>query len=284
MMKVFNTKSEIQNYLKNAPNKSIGLVPTMGNLHLGHLSLLEASIKNHDVSIITIFVNPTQFGPTEDFNKYPRTLDQDLNLIESLAIKLTDQKEIVVFAPLSNEEIYPAGFSSRISVGEIKNILCGKFRPIHFDGVATVVYKLFQLTKPKTAYFGQKDYQQCVVIKKMVSDLELPINITIMPIIRNHDGLALSSRNQYLSDTEKAEGLKLYQSISHIKKLIAENQDYKPFLDECLKDSRFDYLEVLNAEDLTLPDLKTKNLVIVGAYRINATRLLDNMLVENKNA
>jgi len=288
MMKVFTAKIELQNYLRELKNKPLGLVPTMGNLHLGHLSLLNQSVLENDVSVITIFVNPTQFGPNEDFSKYPRTLDQDLNLIESLAIRQNDSKEIIVFAPESIAEIYPDGFSTSISVGEIKTILCGKFRPTHFDGVTTVVYKLFQIINPKIAYFGQKDYQQCVVIKKMVRDLEMNIELKIMPIIRNHDGLALSSRNQYLSDIEKEEGLKLYNSINKIKELILEKKDYQSFLDECLTDSRFDYLEVLNAENLKAPNKETNQLVIVGAYRINSTRLLDNMLVdlntENKNA
>lgn len=280
MMKVFTKKIELTNYLFEIKNKSLGLVPTMGNLHLGHLSLLNQSVLENDVSVITIFVNPTQFGPNEDFNKYPRTLDQDLNLIESIALKLNDSKEIIVFGPESIAEIYPDGFSTSISVGEIKTILCGKFRPTHFDGVTTVVYKLFQIINPKKAYFGQKDYQQCVVIKKMVKDLEIKIHIKVMPIIRNHDGLALSSRNQYLSDKEKEEGLKLYKSINKIKELILENKNYQSFLSECLTDTRFDYLEVLNADDLTAPSKETKILVIVGAFRIGSTRLLDNMLID----
>lgn len=283
MIKIYNTRKEFDNFRNNIANKTIGLVPTMGNLHEGHISLLAKSIEENDISIMTIFVNPKQFGPTEDFDKYPRTLDQDLTKIENLILKNKDEKkEVIIFAPKDNNEIYPSGFSTTISIGELKTKLCGKFRPIHFDGVTTVVYRLFAITKPVNAYFGQKDFQQCVIIKKMIDDLELPIKMHIEPIVRNSMGLALSSRNQYLSEKELNEALHLPKTIKTIEKLIQSKQDYHTFITEELsRDQRWDYLEVLNADNLLEVDQDTMNIVVVAAYRLGQTRLLDNILVKN---
>lgn len=284
MIKVFNTRKSFDQYRSAITNKSIGLVPTMGNLHEGHISLLKSSIEENDVSIITIFVNPKQFGPNEDFNKYPRTLEDDLTKIENLILHLKlDSKEVVVFAPLSNDEIYPEGFSTTISIGDLKTILCGKVRPIHFDGVTTVVYRLFAITKPHQAYFGQKDYQQCVIIKKMIHDLELPIKMHIKPIIRNAMGLALSSRNQYLTNEELEKALYLPRTLKKIENLILNNEDYQTYINQQKQDSNWDYLEVLNSENLNSDFKSNDNLVIVAAYRMNQTRLLDNILVQRNN-
>jgi pantoate--beta-alanine ligase len=282
MIKIFKTKNEILDYRNSkATNLTIGLVPTMGNLHAGHLSLLKNSILENDISIITIFVNPTQFGPNEDFNSYPRTLDHDLTLIEELALKMSSAKEIAVFAPTSNDEIYPENFSTSISIGPLKNILEGKIRPTHFDGVTTVVFKLFHITKPHNAYFGQKDYQQCVIIQKMILDLELPISMHIIPISRNADGLALSSRNQYLTDTEMKMALTLPKTLNAIKDAVLNNRDFLDAINEAKQDPRWDYLEVLDAHTLNDDIENKKDLVIVGAYKINQTRLLDNIVVKN---
>ncbi len=281
MIKVFTTKFDFEHYRQNViVDKTIGLVPTMGNLHKGHLSLVERSAHDNDVTIITIFVNPTQFGPTEDFAKYPRTLDDDLSKISSIALLIDAKKDIVVFAPKSPEEIYPKGFSSTISVGEITTKIEGKIRPTHFDGVSTVVYKLFNLSKAHNAYFGQKDFQQCLVIKKMVLDLDLPVKIHIMPIIRNAEGLALSSRNQFLSESERTEALIFPQSLIKIEKLIRTNQNYQALINELKIDSRWDYLHVLDAHTLEEP-IKEESLeiVIIGAFKLGTTRLLDNILV-----
>jgi pantoate--beta-alanine ligase len=283
MIKVFTTRHDFDNYRNSISNKKIGLVPTMGNLHEGHISLLAKAIAENDISIMTIFVNPKQFGPTEDFDKYPRTLDQDLTKIENLILKNNDDsKEVIIFAPKSNDEIYPKGFTTNISIGEMKTLLCGKFRPIHFDGVTTVVYRLFAITKPHNAYFGQKDYQQCIIIKKMIDDLELPIQMHIEPIVRNSMGLALSSRNQYLSESELQNALHLPKTLRTIEKLIETNQGYQIFISEELKnDQHWDYLEVLDADNLQTLDQSSKNIIIVAAYRLGQTRLLDNILVKN---
>lgn len=283
MIKVFTTRHDFDNYRNSISNKKIGLVPTMGNLHEGHISLLAKAIAENDISIITIFVNPKQFGPTEDFDKYPRTLDQDLTKIENLILKNNDDsKEVIIFAPKSNDEIYPKGFTTNISIGEMKTLLCGKFRPIHFDGVTTVVYRLFAITKPHNAYFGQKDYQQCIIIKKMIDDLELPIQMHIEPIVRNSMGLALSSRNQYLSENELQNALHLPKTLRTIEKLIETNQGYQNFISEELKnDQHWDYLELLDADNLQTLNQNSKNIIIVAAYRLGQTRLLDNILVKN---
>jgi pantoate--beta-alanine ligase len=281
MIKLIDSKKELQAYLNLIKNKNIGLVPTMGNLHEGHISLLKKSIEENDISVLTIFVNPTQFGPNEDFAKYPRTLDQDLSKIENLILHINDsQKEVIVFAPSSNTEIYPPGFTTSISIGAMKEKLCGKVRPTHFDGVTTVVFKIFKLINPTKAYFGQKDFQQCAIIKKMIFDLELPIEMKVMPIIRNSLGLALSSRNQYLTEKEMNDALHLPKTLKHIVELSSENKNIDDFIAQELKDERWDYLEVLDSTTLEKENSTTTELVIVGALKINKTRLLDNILVK----
>ncbi|QDK40635.1 pantoate--beta-alanine ligase [Bacteriovorax stolpii] len=280
MIKVFTTKKDFDHYRNALKSEKIGLVPTMGNLHKGHISLIEKSTVENDVTIVTIFVNPKQFGPNEDFDKYPRTLDEDLAKISAMALLISAQKEIAVFAPGSNEEIYPQGFSTTISVGPMTQKFEGSVRPTHFDGVTTVVYRLFTITRAHIAYFGQKDVQQCLIIKKMVKDLDIKIKIHIMPIVRNAEGLALSSRNQYLSESERAEALTLPQTLVKIEKLIRTKQDYKTFVSDVLKnDKRWDYLEILDSDNMEAPSAKTQELVIVAAFRSGTTRLLDNILV-----
>lgn len=277
MIKVFNTRQSFNQYRQSLSNDvKVGLVPTMGNLHAGHLSLIEKSTSENEVTIVTIFVNPKQFGPTEDYNRYPRTLDQDLEKIINLKLNT----KIIIFAPKDNSEIYPENFQTNISVGAITQILCGKFRPTHFDGVTTVVYRLFKITAAQNAYFGQKDFQQCVIIKKMINDLEIPITMHIMPIIRNSEGLALSSRNQYLTDKEKVEALHLSQTLAKIESLLNASQNPSELIGLEIQNDKWDYLEVLDAEDLSSPSKTTKEVVIIGAYRLGTTRLLDNRLVK----
>lgn len=280
MIKLFTNRKDFD-YFRNAlTTESIGLVPTMGNLHKGHISLLEKSIEENDVAIVTIYVNPKQFGPNEDFDKYPRTLDDDIAKISAVALLLDKKKEIVVYAPNTDEGIYPEGFSTNISMGTMTQKLEGAVRPTHFDGVTTVVYRLFAITRAHQAYFGQKDVQQCLIIKKMVHDLEIPIKINIMPIIRNSEGLALSSRNQYLSESERTEALVLPHTLQKVEKLIRTKQDYKTFAQEAkANDKKWDYLEILDSQNLEAPTDKTREVVIVAAYRMNSARLLDNILV-----
>lgn len=280
MIKLFNNRKDFDYFRNSLTTQSIGLVPTMGNLHKGHISLLEKAIEENDVAIVTIYVNPKQFGPNEDFDKYPRTLDDDVAKISAVALSLDKKKDIVVYAPNSDEGIYPEGFSTNISMGPMTQKLEGAVRPTHFDGVTTVVYRLFAITRAHQAYFGQKDVQQCLIIKKMVYDLEIPIKINIMPIIRNSEGLALSSRNQYLSESERTEALVLPQTLQKVEKLIRTKQDYKTFVNEAkAKDKKWDYLEILDSQNLEEPTDKTREVVIVAAYRMNSARLLDNILV-----
>lgn len=280
MIKLFNNRKDFDYFRNSLTTQSIGLVPTMGNLHKGHISLLEKAIEENDVAIVTIYVNPKQFGPNEDFDKYPRTLDDDIAKISAVALLLDKKKEIVVYAPNTDEGIYPEGFSTNISMGPMTQKLEGAVRPTHFDGVTTVVYRLFAITKAHQAYFGQKDVQQCLIIKKMVHDLEIPIKINIMPIIRNSEGLALSSRNQYLSESERVEALVLPHTLQKIEKLIRTKQDYKTFVYEAkANDKKWDYLEILDSQNLESPTEKTKEVVIVAAYRMSSARLLDNILV-----
>jgi pantoate--beta-alanine ligase len=281
MIKVFTTFKDYNHYRKNLGHDEVGIVPTMGNLHEGHLSLLKQSCIDNIVSVITIFVNPKQFGPNEDFLTYPRTLDDDLAKISNLALHLNDpKKEIAVFAPRDISEIYPAGFNTVIKVLGLTEKLEGAIRPTHFDGVTTVVYRLFKIIAAKNAYFGQKDYQQCAVIKKMTLDLSLDINIRVMPIIRNSEGLALSSRNQYLSEPERNEALHLPKTLKKIENLIKNKMDYKSTIKIELTNTKWDYLEVLHSENLEAPDESTKEVVIIGVYKLGKTRLLDNILVQ----
>ncbi len=277
MLEVIKTRNELDAILNKVPKEySIGLVPTMGNLHDGHLSLLNESTQQNDLSIITIFVNPKQFGPTEDFNQYPRTLDEDIKKIQNLNLK----KQVIIFAPLNATEIYGENFTTTISMGAITQQLCGAIRPTHFDGVTTVVYRLFKLSRAHRAYFGQKDFQQCFIIKKMVKDLEIPITLHILPIIRDQKGLALSSRNQYLSKEQYEKALHLPKTLIKIEKAIGENQHFQSIIDEELLNKDWDYLQVLDSDTLEQPTQKTKELVVIGAYRLGSTRLLDNRLVK----
>ena len=265
-------------------SQEIGLVPTMGNLHEGHLSLVKESIAKNKVTIVTIFVNPKQFGPAEDFEKYPRTIEQDLEKLEKLELR-SDQK-LFVFSPATIDQIYPIGFSTTISISGITNILCGATRPGHFDGVTTVVYQLFNISKAGHAYFGQKDYQQVKVIERMVLDLRLYVKVYMLPIARDEDGLALSSRNQYLKKDERTAALILPNKLLKIENLLKETTWVHAYhlinieLEETLNDERWEYLEVLDAETLQQIGSETKKVSILGAFKSQNARLIDNRLVD----
>ena len=282
MIKLFTTVDEFTSYKDSLSDKSIGLVPTMGNLHEGHLSLINESSKENDITVVTIFVNPLQFGPNEDFDKYPRTLEQDIERIETLGIA----KDILVLAPSNPKEIYPQGYNTTISVSGISEGLCGSSRPGHFDGVTTVVYRLFKITSPNTAYFGQKDYQQQLVIKKMTADLDLNIQIKTMPIIREESGLAKSSRNQYLSTEQVEQALELNSTLTIISDILT-NQTYldasielNGVLEKKISDLRWEYLEILDSDTLQEINPATNYAVILGALKIGETRLIDNQVIK----
>ncbi len=292
MIEILRTTEQFQIFRKSLkPETTVGLVPTMGNLHKGHLSLARESLRANDVTVVSIFVNPLQFGPNEDFEKYPRTLGEDAQLLKELyrqeGLPPIGEKRITIFAPEKVEEIFPSGYQTRIEVQGLTDKLCGLNRPGHFEGVTTVVYQLFNIVRPIRSYFGQKDYQQYLVIKKMIHDLRLDIQIVPMPIKRDHDGLALSSRNQYLSVEERKVALNLPRKLEELKKII-KNNPWPVSYEVCREviqterknDPRWDYLEVLDAKSLENADNKTHTVLIAGAYKLGSTRLIDNKLAE----
>lgn len=262
---------------------STGFVPTMGSLHEGHLSLLKAALAEFDHVYFSIFVNPKQFGPNEDYEKYPRDLKKDMSLIEE-CLKNYPQKTVTLFAPESVEQMYPPSFKTKIEVQDLNKILEGQMRPTHFDGVTTVVYLLFALTKPTKAYFGQKDFQQLTIIKKMVQDMHLDVQIVGIPIKREASGLAMSSRNQYLGEDQKEAALILYRTLTEIKSIIDSKRinlaKAKDYIAQKLEDKNWDYLTIRETETLSENLDHHQSLVILAVYRQGSTRLLDNMLVD----
>lgn len=281
-MQIINTVSQMQEWSREQKRagKKIGLVPTMGYLHEGHLSLVRKARTDCDAVVVSIFVNPLQFGVGEDYEEYPRDLTRDSALLEKEGVE-------VAFAP-SVREMYPSGYSTAVEVGgEITARLCGASRPGHFRGVTTVVSKLFNICMPDVAYFGQKDAQQVMIIEKMVRELNFPLNIVRGPIVREADGLAMSSRNVYLDKEERESALVLSQALALAKELIEKGEssvarvkEEMVKLIESKPYTRIDYAEIYNGEDLSdLTEIKGKVLVAL-AVRIGKTRLIDNLLLE----
>lgn len=262
---------------------SVGLVPTMGNLHAGHISLLTQALQDNEVAYLSIFVNPKQFGPNDDFHKYPRTLENDVNLIKLCAAQFPN-KQVVVYAPISPEDIFPPSYNHTVAVTEFNRIVEGARRPGHFDGVTTVVYRLFDLVKPTKAYFGLKDYQQYLVIRQMVKDLALPLEIIGMPIMRETSGLAMSSRNQYLSAEQRVEGLVISQAMTKIMQVLSGKKSQLALaqkeITQFLKDPNWNYLEMRDADTLSDDLTTSKKITLLGVYQLGTTRLLDNMQME----
>jgi pantoate--beta-alanine ligase len=257
-------------------NKTIGLVPTMGALHAGHEALIQTARKGADVLVVTIFVNPLQFAPNEDYGKYPRTLPNDLEICNRCGADF-------VFAP-TVQEMYPLPQLTLVEVTRVSEHLCGAFRPGHFRGVATVVLKLTNIIQPDRAWFGEKDMQQLAVIRRMVVDLNLPIEIIGVPTVREPDGLALSSRNQYLNPSERKAAPVLYRSLQHAAKLIHSGERNTSKIREAaiaiLNEeplARLEYLEVVDAEMQPVAEVSGR-VRIAGAVRIGNTRLIDNVL------
>jgi pantoate--beta-alanine ligase len=256
----------------------IGFVPTMGYLHEGHLSLMRKARKNCDTVIVSIFVNPLQFGPKEDLKKYPRDLKRDISLCK----KYTD----ILFHP-SAKAMYPDRFLTQVGVNKLSDILCGASRPGHFKGVITVVNKLFNIVLPDIAYFGQKDAQQAIIIKKMVEDLNMPVKIKVMPIVRERDGLAMSSRNSYLSKIERRDAVILYRSLALakilVRKGIYDSQEIMRQMQRLIsnkKTANIDYISIVHPETLaSLKTIETKALALLAVF-MGKTRLIDNMLIE----
>lgn len=260
--------------------KKIGFVPTMGYLHKGHLSLIEKSRKDNDLTVASIFVNPTQFGKNEDFGKYPRDLERDKELLISEGCDL-------LFTP-DESSIYPPGFQTYVNAEKITSILEGEFRPGHFKGVTTIVNILFNLVQPNNAYFGQKDAQQCAVIKRMVDDLKIPVRIVILPIVREEDGLAMSSRNKYLSPREREEALVLFKALSAAEELIRQGERDAKLIEEVMlsqlkkaASARPDYVRIVNSRSFEESEIlkSGEEYFLLIACRIGATRLIDNLLL-----
>jgi pantoate--beta-alanine ligase len=282
MIEVFKTENEFIDF--HNQNKiqcqSIGFAPTMGNLHEGHISLLEKALQENDIGIISIFVNPTQFGAGEDLDLYPRTWKEDLKKIEGLAFKYSNKK-FIIFYPESDKVIYPHKKETTYAHKKLNHILEGAVRSTHFDGVTTVVKRLFEIVKPNRAYFGKKDYQQQVIIKDMVKELNLPISIVAIPIFREQSGLAMSSRNNYLSHDEKEKALTLYQTLNEVAKTLSLGlKEARELISQKLKsDSRWNYLEV-RTKDLEVATSDSSDFVILGNYQLGNTRLLDNIEIK----
>jgi pantoate--beta-alanine ligase len=261
-----------------AQGKTIGLVPTMGALHEGHLSLVRAARAACDATVATIFVNPTQFGPNEDFSKYPRTFDADCEMLRAEGVDL-------LFAP-GVEEMYPPGATTIVEVEKISDRLDGESRPGHFRGVATVVAKLFHIVAPHKAFFGQKDAAQVIVLRRMVRDLNFDLELVVCPIVREPDGLAMSSRNRYLSEEDRHLALILHRTLRHIEAKIAEGEiESTPLIRAGLEvlagdpDARLDYLRIVDPETLEdLRDVANGALIAVAAW-IGPARLIDNVLI-----
>jgi pantoate--beta-alanine ligase len=255
----------------------VAFVPTMGNLHAGHMSLLAAARYRGDRVVASIFVNPLQFGPSEDYTAYPRTLEEDQKLLQEARCDL-------LFAP-SVADMYPSGGDQRtlIMVRGLSDILCGRFRPGHFDGVATVVAKLFGIVAPDVAVFGEKDYQQLLVVRHMTLDLALPVEVVGAPTVRATDGLALSSRNRYLSADERARAAVIYQSLSQAVRAIYDGRTDHATLERegSLMLERagmsVDYFSIRNAADLSEPSAASTALVVLTAVRLGRARLIDNL-------
>ena len=258
-------------------------VPTMGNLHAGHLSLIEAARRHGDRFVASIFVNPMQFGPNEDFAHYPRTPREDERMLAGAGCDL-------MFMP-DAREIYPRGLegSTRVSVPELSEILCGRFRPGHFEGVSTVVAKLFEIVQPDVAVFGEKDYQQLTIIRRMVADLCMPVTIVGAPTVREHDGLAMSSRNQYLTPEERRAAPRIFQELERAAaRLRGGDADYagiEAAARAALESAglRPDYFSV-RARDLAAPSATERELVVLTAVRIGRARLIDNVEVTRSGA
>ena len=263
-------------------NRRIGCVPTMGALHAGHLSLMERARGEAEFVAVTIFVNPTQFGPQEDLSRYPRPLESDLKACRDAGVD-------VVFIP-SAEEIYPNGFSTSVTVEGLSTVLEGASRPGHFRGVATVVLKLLNIVQPDVAFFGQKDFQQQAVIRRMARDLDLPVEIVVCPTIREPDGLALSSRNTYLSRDERRSALALQESLRLADERLRGGARDLPSICESMRAVMAakphvtpDYAVIVDPESLSLLTELQARMVVLVAARVGSTRLIDNTIVELKS-
>ncbi|HCD72369.1 pantoate--beta-alanine ligase [Thermovirga lienii] len=281
-MKIIKEPSEVREYIrqKGLNREEIGFVPTMGYLHEGHLSLVRRCKQENSFCVVSIFVNPLQFGPSEDLAAYPRDFDRDSALLEKEGVDL-------LFAPREEDMYYP-DFSTVVKENKLSRYMCGAFRPGHFDGVCTVVLKLFNIVQPGRAYFGQKDYQQLQVLKRMVRDLNVPVEVIGCPIVRDHDGLALSSRNVYLTEEQRKEALKIPKALEEAERLFKSGvKDVKALeakVREILSEGdglKVQYVEIRDAENLEeVNEIKDRVVIAVAAY-VGKARLIDNKILES---
>lgn len=280
-MKVVHKISEVREIVNKWKREgfSVGLVPTMGYLHEGHQSLIKKAVEQNDRVVVSVFVNPMQFGENEDLASYPRDLEKDTKLCEETGADL-------IFNP-TPEEMYPEGFCSYVDMNSLTKELCGKSRPIHFRGVMTVVSKLFNIVTPNKAYFGMKDAQQLLIIKRMVKDLSFGIEIVGCPIVREEDGLAKSSRNTYLNEEERKAALILYKTINLGKKLLEEGERDSAVLLSKMKENinkeplaKIDYVEAVDIEKVEKVDKIEGTVLVAMAVYIGKTRLIDNFVFE----
>ncbi|HVN25130.1 MAG TPA: pantoate--beta-alanine ligase [Syntrophorhabdales bacterium] len=278
-MRVIATVKEMQETADSLrKEKRIGFVPTMGYLHEGHLALVRRARELADVTVVSIFVNPTQFGPTEDLAKYPRDLERDMKLLEQ-------EKTDILFYP-SGEEVYPKGYTTYVQVRGLEDYLCGQTRKGHFVGVATVVAKLFNMVKPHIAVFGQKDYQQLTIIERMVKDLNMDVRIIPHPTVREEGGLAMSSRNTYLSSADRQKALLIYASIKKLQELVSAGQKDSSVLKKeahrlltSENGINVEYVSISDPETLAEVDSIKDRAVYAVAVRIGTTRLIDNAIL-----
>lgn len=280
-MEVAETIKSVRRLVKAARSKGnkIGLVPTMGALHIGHICLIEKAVKGSDFVVVSIFVNPTQFGPGEDSEKYPRSFESDLEICRKAGVD-------VVFAP-SPQEMYKKENLTWVNVEKLTEPLCGRSRPRHFRGVTTVCAKLFNIVEPDVAYFGQKDAQQAIVIKRMVADLNMPLEIVVCPTVREPNGLAVSSRNKYLSEQQRKDATYIYKSLKKCESLVeAGTTDSKTIIGEMkqilnqVSSIEIEYISIVDAESLQeLERIAGKALAAV-AVKIGSARLIDNIIVD----
>lgn len=259
--------------------KRIGLVPTMGALHAGHMSLVNAAVEVCDYVVVSIFVNPSQFGPDEDLDEYPGDLEADSRLCAEAGVEL-------VFAP-DVGEMYPSGNMTWVNVEELTAELCGRFRPVHFRGVTTVCNKLFNIVRPDVAFFGQKDAQQAIVIKRMVADTNLPLEIEICPTVREEDGLAMSSRNKFLSKEQRQDALLLFKALTTGRQVILEGcRDSRQVIAamnavlEPSAECEVEYISIVDPETLAELETITERALIAVAAKVGTTRLIDNIIVD----
>jgi pantoate--beta-alanine ligase len=280
-MHIFEQIGPLEEYLNSCreDGRSIALVPTMGGLHEGHLKLIDKAKECSDMVVVSVFVNPTQFAENEDFEAYPKTLSEDKRLLEAIKVE-------AMFVPLDNE-VYPDGSSQDYDVGEMGKILCGISRPIHFNGVAQVVARLFEIVKPDYAVFGEKDYQQLLIINSLVERQAIKTTIVSVPTVRESDGLAMSTRNNYLSPEDRTNAPLFYQQLVDTKLAIQSGTDISIATEQAVDalSTVFDveYVEVLNVNNLTQITTSSNEIIIISSVRLGETRLIDNIVFRRSN-